>query len=582
MRVRQIAVSELFRSIQGEGLLSGLDTLFVRLQGCTIGCVWCDSLLEGTLVRTINNKWIPIEQVKHGEQILGVSKDSHSHNSRYHYVKASASHLVNHIENKAVKLVFSDGTSITSTYNHQFFTRKTKSKNSIKNTNKWGYLEAEKLAIGDEFWSIGDTCVKTETDDFALGWLCGFDKGDGGWSNERKQKRRYETITNEIRDRLIGFHERLDIDYSILGNRKTSVDNIIYRIDSNFLYKQKKTKEFYRGFISGFFDAEGSNNGSQVVFSNNDAWLINYVIELLEKFDYKNINLIKSSNTYSLHVKLDSVDRFYFDTLFNYAKPHHTKWLFGDEGVRGSKGRKTIAKKVVTLVKKIPLKGEFRFYDIGSTSDNFIANGILVHNTKYTWKQLKKHNKPVTKLLTEITSIIGKNSQICFTGGEPLMQPQSLLWLIEKLNKKDYSNISIETCGHTQWNKQNKSFDLPDKKDLIDISEMGVFFSISPKLKSALGNRFDIAELSRLVYFWNALEIVNYKIQYKYVVGSEEDLDILDNLFSGTVINKHYVSIQIEESKMRQKNFYDKCVGFIEQYPFVRVGIQMHKILGMR
>jgi 7-carboxy-7-deazaguanine synthase len=36
-------VNEIFTSIQGEGVLVGTPATFIRLQGCTVGCWWCDS-----------------------------------------------------------------------------------------------------------------------------------------------------------------------------------------------------------------------------------------------------------------------------------------------------------------------------------------------------------------------------------------------------------------------------------------------------------------------------------------------------------------------------------------------------------
>lgn len=36
-------VNDIFNSIQGEGVLAGTAATFIRLQGCTVGCLWCDS-----------------------------------------------------------------------------------------------------------------------------------------------------------------------------------------------------------------------------------------------------------------------------------------------------------------------------------------------------------------------------------------------------------------------------------------------------------------------------------------------------------------------------------------------------------
>ncbi len=45
----QLKINEMFETIQGEGVQTGVPSVFVRLQGCPVGCPWCDTKHTWTL-----------------------------------------------------------------------------------------------------------------------------------------------------------------------------------------------------------------------------------------------------------------------------------------------------------------------------------------------------------------------------------------------------------------------------------------------------------------------------------------------------------------------------------------------------
>jgi 7-carboxy-7-deazaguanine synthase len=80
-----MVITEIFKSIQGEGTRAGLPCIFVRLTGCNLRCTWCDTAyafhggtkysLDETLQKTSamageGTKRIPLVEITGGEPLL--------------------------------------------------------------------------------------------------------------------------------------------------------------------------------------------------------------------------------------------------------------------------------------------------------------------------------------------------------------------------------------------------------------------------------------------------------------------------------------------------------------------------------
>jgi 7-carboxy-7-deazaguanine synthase len=65
-------ITEIFKSIQGEGTRAGLPCIFVRLTGCNLRCTWCD-----TAYAFHGGRKMSVEEViTHVDELAGRKADS--------------------------------------------------------------------------------------------------------------------------------------------------------------------------------------------------------------------------------------------------------------------------------------------------------------------------------------------------------------------------------------------------------------------------------------------------------------------------------------------------------------------------
>ena len=201
-------------------------------------------------------------------------------------------------------------------------------------------------------------------------------------------------------------------------------------------------------------------------------------------------------------------------------------------------------------------------------------------DTKNSWKEKEECLVKSVDLLDRVYKTVDKNTWICFTGGEPLEQLKSLMWLIDKLHINEYKKLSLETCGVISYDK-NGLVELPDKKEVYDMYNDDLFFSISPKLFGALGKRFLYEELKKIIIFWMELIDLHFRYQFKFVASCDEDFEILALVHNDFAMDCN-MFLQIEASKLKDKDFVNKCFEFVKKHHKFRMVIQQHKVLSMR
>ncbi|VFP84528.1 7-carboxy-7-deazaguanine synthase [Candidatus Erwinia haradaeae] len=53
----QYPINSIFQTLQGEGFYTGVPAIFIRLQGCPIGCAWCDTQYTWKKIANLEIPW---------------------------------------------------------------------------------------------------------------------------------------------------------------------------------------------------------------------------------------------------------------------------------------------------------------------------------------------------------------------------------------------------------------------------------------------------------------------------------------------------------------------------------------------
>ena len=357
-------------------------------RGCAHGCCYCSS--PDTLILMANGRTLPISELSVGDEIYGTKFDGK-------YRKYTRTKVLAHwsVIKPAYRTTLEDGTVLVTSGDHRFLSNRgwKHVTGTERGPNRRPFLTTSNELLGTGAFAEGPS----ENDEYKRGYLCGVVRGDASLSRHdctRSSGRRYigwrfrlamcdvEALLR-AQDYLLDFevatHEFQYLHavgnwramYAIRAQSRSKVELISGLIG----WPTAPTDDWRKGFLAGIFDAEGSFSQTVWRISNTDREIIDWISSCLMRFsfsfvverqpytDRKPIDVVRMKGGLHEHLR-----------FFHSVRPAITRKL-DLEGqaikVQGAKLR---------VVSVEPLGRAMRLFDITTTTEDFIANGVVSHN----------------------------------------------------------------------------------------------------------------------------------------------------------------------------------------------------------
>lgn len=523
----KLRLLEIYKCLQGEGILTGSPSVLIRFAGCSVSCHWSTPGTERVLMA--DGTMRPAAEIVKGMLIASYAAKSEG-------VKATlVTDVVAH-NSPVIQITTDSGRTLKCTPEHKLhvYNPASASKMSFRDASKClGYWVrvVDSFREEHEFFS----------DDYKLGYLQGAYVGDGSsWHKPNTDivHMRWGVCDLDFITRIADFWNSYGYNISITNTGITPASNLVpnggtkdtYKISTSVtpshpLYAvlgAPENLEQARGFVAGFFDAEGEHVrgrkgfNNQIILYQKDIKTLTRVQNMLEDFDFTtHIEEVDNESVTCgrLHVNGGKPEMHRFFRTFSPAiarkYPDFSNY-------------KQLHKEQICKIEEL---SEQAVYSIMTGQGNYFVQGILSDNcdTKFSWAGNNNRNlrspESIVQEVIELTRF-GTINDIIISGGEPIEQPQEeLAALIEALTLQGM-RITIETSGVV----------LPSAR-LLSIPD--ILWSIAPKLKSAKTN-YETTNID----LWILLqELYGLYIQFKFVVAPETeefkaDCDQLYEMFS--------------------------------------------------
>lgn len=359
--------------------------------GCSHNCSYCLDGDTDVLMYDLSTK--KIKDVEVGDEVIGISEGE-----SYKYFTKSIVINRNITRKQSYKITLQNGNVLICSDNHQWLSTRGWKYTIGDETgkNRRPHLKVGQTLMG--FYSLFDVPKYENDENYMRGYLRGVILGDGHLKkydysgNRREIDTQYhfrlalknESITKRVKEYLDCFgietyafifpmkdretKEEFEVT-AIRTNKKEDFDKI------NEIIEKSDNLNFYRGFLAGIYDAEGSTDLLIKRIYNGDNEIIEDTINAFSLFDFKTTK-DKDKTTKNLIVKTIRLlgglsENLRFMQITDCVK----REMNSLENIK----LKSFNSEDLKIVSIEPLV-EQELYDITTTTRNFIANGVVSHN----------------------------------------------------------------------------------------------------------------------------------------------------------------------------------------------------------
>lgn len=354
-------------------------------RGCAHACVYC--LCRETPILMGDGTTKQLQDIRIGDVIYGTLRDGWYR----HYVKTP---VLAHwsLKKPAYRITLKDGTELTASGDHRFLTDR--GWRYVTGTEQ-GNARRPHLTTGNKLIGVGGFAKQPSKEtDYKRGYLCGIVRGDAylaanSYLRAGREKSYYQfrlalvdnEALNRAQDYLLDFsittHRFLFQDGSVATKPilaiRTGGRRPVEDIQKIIEWPSTPSINWYKGFLAGIYDAEGSYSESVLRIKNTDPVLIDWITWGLQKLRFA-FTVASSGN--GQRKPLHSVRplgglredlRFFHsvDPAINRKR-----------NILGT-ALKSDAPLGVVSIEPVGLR---ELFDITTGTGDFIANGVVSHN----------------------------------------------------------------------------------------------------------------------------------------------------------------------------------------------------------